>query len=92
MALHGNIQVNFNTIGTWEAVNTGPAQDDPDITVYRCKIDYRDIKGYPRQIGPYLVFHNYGDGALALASQVIGRADYLMKVEDTQRARANAQR
>ena len=70
MALHGNIQVNHNTIGTWSAQR---AAEYPGgrYYIYLCRVEYTkhgDILPTKRS---FFVTHTYGAGALALASRVM---------------------
>lgn len=74
MALHGEIKVNGNEIGKWEAVRVGKADDD---FIYRCRVEYTNTSGYG-YLRVFFVRHNYNDGALLLTSRVTERAAFEM--------------
>lgn len=76
MALHGELKVNYNEIGKWSAVRAGRAEDGDFI--YRCRIEYRDEKGYPLE-RLFFIKHAYGDGAVALTAKVMLKADERLK-------------
>lgn len=85
MALHGEVKVNHNEIATWEAVQIGLVEgSNPKYKkyCYRCHVEYRDIRGYLRKTGPFLIHHYYDDNALILASKVLDQAAVLFRKID----------
>jgi hypothetical protein len=85
--LHGVVEINGTDVGNWEAENIGLTEgSNPKYKkyTYRCRVDYRDNRGYPRFTGPFLVSHYDGDGALVLASKVLERANELFLTQDAQ--------
>jgi hypothetical protein len=82
MALHGEIKVNGQTIGTWEAVRQPYCGGDEPLAesmvVYACVVSQSStLEGNPAILEKFEVRHRFGDGALALASLVLQAASAL---------------
>ena len=77
--LHGDIQINGTTIGSWAAVRKEQVNDDTHL--YDCKLIYRDNQGYLNE-GRFQVKHRYGAGALQLAAEVIRIGEDFLKRTD----------
>lgn len=73
MALHGDIQVNYRTIGSWEAVRKESVSNETSHFYYRCAVVFRDLRGNTSEKRFY-VTHHFSDGALVLASKVMAEA------------------
>ena len=78
MALHGMIQVNSISIGWWSAVRvtTGPQPAPDDMVAYNCQVrQSKTLEGNSGVNWQGQVQHRFGDGALALASEVLAAAN-----------------
>lgn len=72
MALHGPIQVNGQTIGSWQARRRTIAIDADGAADYDCAVVmYADD---PPRVAVFQLRHRYDDGALALAAKVLAQA------------------
>ena len=81
--LHGEIKVNHNEIANWRAVRVGAHIDDdgkaiPGWYIYRCRVKGYDIKGYPYDTGPFLIYHKFDEGSNMLAAKVLFRTYELL--------------
>ncbi len=84
MALHGQIQVNGKTIGSWSAVRlvgSGPRvarggyPKPDDVFKYDCHThQLPDPGGRGPVLHEFIVEHRFGDGALVLASKLLAEA------------------
>lgn len=79
MALHGLIQVNGVAIGHWSAVRDPDIKfKDPkpgDIVPYYCEVaQATTLEGHPAIRWEGIIQHCFGDGALALAAEVLSQA------------------
>ena len=69
MALHGDLSVNGERIGYWEAKRLQPFQPDRDTYSYECRVDrHRDGK---IEMVQFVLDHNYSEGAEMLAAKVL---------------------
>lgn len=66
MALHGEIKVNHQVLGWWEAVRGNPVDLIENTFVYLCTVA---IEG--REPHKFVLVHPVEDGALGLASKVL---------------------
>lgn len=69
MALHGNIQINHNTIGEWSAQRA--AAHPNGNYIYLCRVRYVEHGNVLSTKRSFFTTHAYGAGALALASRVL---------------------
>lgn len=67
--LHGNIEVNGQKVGYWEAQRGETVMRDTHR--YNCEVYYRNGEGHPLH-SKFVVVHNEKMGAMWLAHQVIG--------------------
>lgn len=67
--LHGEIKVNRNEIGTWEASRCAMT-DVPGEYAYKCTVIYTGTAGY-KERRRFFVRHKFTDGALALVGKVV---------------------
>lgn len=86
MALHGDLMVNYNKIGRWEAVRKGSTGVDGEF-IYRCLVKYMDMKGYEAN-RVFYVRHIFADGALALAGKVMIESAQQMKFPEVSESTA----
>lgn len=70
MALHGNIQVNHNTIGTWSAQRAAEYPGGRHY-IYLCRVEYTKHGNVLSTKRSFFTAHAYGAGALVLASRVM---------------------
>lgn len=77
--LHGDIKVNGNVIGEWQAVRTSP--DLRDDNEYDCRMTYRNLAGYPMEAAWRITDHHYKAGAAALAARVIAEGMERLRVK-----------
>jgi hypothetical protein len=68
MALHGEIKVNEKTLGSWEAIRR--SKYIKTVNTYDVRVDYTEPNGV-RHTRRTVIAHNYEDGALTLASEVL---------------------
>ena len=71
--LHGEIKVNHHEIVWWSAVRKEKLVADGDVPRYECKVEGRNIKGYPFEY-EFDVWHSFKKGALYLTSLVLAEA------------------
>lgn len=77
MALHGDIRVNGNIIGSWVATREKGQAVDGKFK-YRCSALWTDLGGY-RYSADFEHEHKFTDGAIILASDLLRRAVEEMK-------------
>lgn len=85
MALHGLIQVNSTEVGYWFAERRVTAEDG--INTYACAVEWtpENETVTMNSLGPdihsrreeFLIFHDYREGAVALAAKVLVEASLL---------------
>lgn len=80
MALHGDLMVNYNKIGRWEAVRKGSTGVNGEF-IYRCLVNFTDMKGYENSRRFY-VRHMFADGALVLAGKVMLESAVQMRLPE----------
>ena len=82
--LHGQLQINHRTIGTWQAQRIVTRESGRHT--YRWEVHHRDV----RLIGE--LTHRYDDGALVLASKVLAAASSALAAKLPQTPTADATR
>ena len=79
MALHGLIQVNGMTIGSWEAVRKEEDEFDEGLFRYQCEVRKQHGDAlHPLPVADrweFSIWHQYDDGALLLAAKVLAFTD-----------------
>lgn len=89
MALHGEIRINGESIGTWTAVRKEEHPDFEGRHRYQCEVSQRNdrvpiSRGQWRErfdIWRFDVWHDYSDGAIVLAGRVLSGKDTVDNVE-----------
>lgn len=78
MALHGDISINGQLLGTWEAVRQQELKDVDQVSDYICKVWWRA----PTYNFAFTVAHRYSDGAEELTALVLKKARRLRLLEE----------
>jgi hypothetical protein len=74
VALHGEIKINGQVIGAWQARRLETLIDETQVSTYECSVDYVGRGGQMTQ-ERFELRHRYSEGAISLASQVLAHAD-----------------
>lgn len=67
--LHGDIKVNNQVIGEWQAIRM--SADLRDFNDYECRMTYRNMAGYPMEACWMLRQHAANNGAVALTARIL---------------------